>query len=321
MALVERGAPLRLPISSLFPGNSPRLAGEVVEHTRLLAESDAPLPPIVVHRSTRRVIDGMHRLRAAILRGDDTIAVEYFDGDEAEEFVAAVRANVTHGLPLSLADREAAVARLVTLFPERSDRWSASTAGLGARAVAAIRASTGAANDIEGARIGRDGRTRPLNTAGARQMASELIQECPEASLREVARIAGLSPATVRDVRERMRRGIDPVPKRQRTDEDPDPVAGPGNGRSASRSSRRSARDVQTLLAILKGDPTLRYSETGRSLLRWLSHQAEAAVAWRKLVGGIPPHCAYVVAELAAGCADEWSAFAADLEQQLEDTA
>jgi hypothetical protein len=34
-------------------------------HALLLAESEAALPPIIVHRLTVRVVDGMHRLRAA----------------------------------------------------------------------------------------------------------------------------------------------------------------------------------------------------------------------------------------------------------------
>jgi hypothetical protein len=35
------------------------------------------LPPILVHRATNRIIDGMHRLEAAKLRGDETISVRF----------------------------------------------------------------------------------------------------------------------------------------------------------------------------------------------------------------------------------------------------
>ncbi|MFC7729983.1 hypothetical protein [Actinomadura keratinilytica] len=69
------------------------------------------LPPILVHRRTMRVVDGMHRLRAARLQGRCEIGVRFVDGPDADVFVAAVRANIGHGLPLSLADREAAAAR------------------------------------------------------------------------------------------------------------------------------------------------------------------------------------------------------------------
>src|SRR5947199_10633529 len=67
----EDAGPVPLPVSSLLPGDSPRVAGENPEHVQLLAAA-RNLPPILVHRSTMRVIDGMHRLRAARLRGDET---------------------------------------------------------------------------------------------------------------------------------------------------------------------------------------------------------------------------------------------------------
>src|SRR4051812_30365190 len=82
-----------MPISTLLPADSPRLAGEDMQHARLLADSDAELPPILVHRKTMRVIDGMHRIRAAVLRGEDKIKAKLFDGCEEAAFVLAVEAN------------------------------------------------------------------------------------------------------------------------------------------------------------------------------------------------------------------------------------
>ena len=58
-----------------------------MEHIRSLAELQDELPPILVHRTTMRVIDGMHRLKAAILRGERTIEATFYDGDDAEAFV------------------------------------------------------------------------------------------------------------------------------------------------------------------------------------------------------------------------------------------
>ncbi|MFD1048734.1 serine hydrolase, partial [Kibdelosporangium lantanae] len=94
----------RVPIDSLLPADSPRLSGESMEHARMLAASEAELPPIVVHRPTRRVIDGMHRLKAAALRGQDDILVRFYEGDDEDAFIVAVETNIAHGLPLSLAD-------------------------------------------------------------------------------------------------------------------------------------------------------------------------------------------------------------------------
>jgi hypothetical protein len=56
-------------------------------------------------------------------------------------------------------------------------------------------------------------------------------------------------------------------------------------------------------------------------VLRWLGARVSGPDGWEGIVGAIPPHCAYVVAEVARGCADEWLEFAAQLEQQLGNTA
>jgi hypothetical protein len=56
-------------IARLVRGPMVRVEGENHAHARLLAWTPQPLPPILVHRSTMMVIDGMHRLLAAQLRG------------------------------------------------------------------------------------------------------------------------------------------------------------------------------------------------------------------------------------------------------------
>jgi ParB-like chromosome segregation protein Spo0J len=332
--------PVRVRTASLLRGDSPRSAGEVEEHARLLAESAGPLPPILVHRPTMRVIDGMHRLRAAELRGDEDIEVRFFDGDESEAFVVAVQANISHGLPLSRTDRESAVQRLVSMFPDRSDRWIAGVCGLSSSTVAGIRRRVVDEDAETATRMGRDGRIRPLNSARARRLASTVIAERPEASLREVARLAGLSPATVRDVRDRMRRGDDPVPPREREvrrslgpvvahapahatrEPEGDGPAEPPAPSILRRPGRPDQpRDLPTLLRILSDDPSLRLSESGRNLLRWLVAQARASQELRHVAAVVPPHCAYLVAELARGFAREWAAFAGSLEQRVRETA
>ncbi|MFJ6194884.1 ParB/RepB/Spo0J family partition protein [Micromonospora sp. NPDC092111] len=324
-----RGETREIPVDSLAPGDSPRLSGEDAEHARLLAESDNPLPPILVHRATMRVVDGAHRLRAAMLRGEETIAVEFFDGDERDAFVAAVRANVGHGLPLTLADREAAAARIVTSHPHHSDRAIAAISGLAAKTVAAIRRRTGAGKEQVTARIGRDGRVRPLSSAEARRVASETIARHPQASLRAVARLAGLSPATVRDVRDRLARGDDPVPTGQR-EEGGGRIPGrrrtgpqrhrTGTENRVGRPGGGTGRDRATLLRNLNRDPSLRFSESGRNLLRWMFSRASGPEGWEQVVERMPSHCAYVVAEVARGCAEEWLAFADRLERRMRNT-
>src|SRR5579862_186687 len=83
----------RVAIGDLAAGDSPRLDGINDAHVKRLAECGAELPPILVHRPTMRVIDGMHRLRAAASRGHDHVQVRYFDGDETAAFMLAVEGN------------------------------------------------------------------------------------------------------------------------------------------------------------------------------------------------------------------------------------
>lgn len=204
---VEQLPMARVPIAALIAADSPRRSGESLEHVRRLAESEDGLPPILVHRSTMRIVDGMHRFRAAQLRGQQEIEVRFFDGDEASAFVLAVQANVMHGLPLSLADRKAAAVRVMTLYPHWSDRMVALATGLAAKTVAALRKRPDEDARQLDVRVGRDGRARPINGAQRRQIAASLMAQNPEASLREIARQAGISPETVRDVRARQSRG------------------------------------------------------------------------------------------------------------------
>jgi hypothetical protein len=215
---------VKVRVDSLLAADSPRLSGEDLAHIRVLADAGDPLPPIIVHRQSMRVIDGMHRVGAARLRGELTVDARLVDGDEASSFVLAVEANVLHGLPLSAADRKAAAARIISCYPQWSDRLIASVTGIAAKTAAAIRrCPTGDGQHLDArdggqhadARIGRDGRVRPLDSAERRSKASKLMAGNPSASLREIARQAGISPETARQVRARLRTGQDPAPGRQ----------------------------------------------------------------------------------------------------------
>ena len=174
-----------VPVLSLRVADSPRLNGEDKAHVARLAETETPFPPILVDRRTMRVIDGMHRLMAASMQGRKTIDVIFFSGSEADVFLRAVQENVAHGLPLSRADRSAAVARIIASHPHMSDRAIAHSVGLAAKTVAAIRKSSG--TDVPGpnARVGLDGKVRPLDSGGGRRRAAELLTEQPDASLRD----------------------------------------------------------------------------------------------------------------------------------------
>jgi ParB-like chromosome segregation protein Spo0J len=327
-----------VPVTALRPGWSPRQGGEDLEHVRVLADASDDLPPIIVRRADMRVVDGMHRLRAARLRGEHRIAVRFFDGDDQDAFVLAVRANVTHGLPLSLTDRKAAAERIVTSHPHWSDRMIAATSGLSAATVARVRrAHPELAPDV---RVGHDGKARPVNGMERRRVARALLLAEPALTLREVARRAGISPETARSVRRHLprepaheptgRASREPAgrpahkpsgrpvdePTQRLSGESARPTREPG-GRSVHEPARRRPTDesapAEPLVRQLRGDPTLRFSETGRTLLRLLEVRSVPPERWAAIAANTPAHWRDAVARVAMECADTWRVFAEHL--------
>ncbi|MBT2234830.1 ParB N-terminal domain-containing protein [Nonomuraea sp. NEAU-A123] len=315
-----------VPIATLMPGESPRLAGQDQEHVARLAEIDGPLPAILVRRSDRRVIDGMHRLLAALVRGQENIDVEFFDGTTEDAFLHAVQANIAHGLPLTQADRRAAAIRIVASHPHMSDRAIARASGLGAKAVAAIRRRSTDSVPQLNARIGRDGRVRPLSGVSGRLRAAEVIARNPESSLREVARLAGISPATASDVRRRMLSNEPPtmtVPATGTAEGAAEPVpdaAMPdqiGQRRAEQATTAQFPQPEPSLvLDKLLRDPSLRLKEEGRQLLRLLKQTAVAMESWSELIDAVPPHWEHVVVRLARQYAATWHQFAQELDER-----
>lgn len=302
-----------VPISRLLPADSPRLNGEDGEHIRRLMEAEAELPPIVVHQDTYQVIDGMHRLRAALLSGRTTIDVHLFAGDETDAYMYAVRTNVTHGLPLTLADRKAAAARIIAERPEMSDRSIAECAGVAAGTVAAVRRST-ADSAHTNKRVGADGRWRPLTATEGRLRAAALVRDQPSASLREIARRAGISLSTAHDVRERVQRGDDPVPRGRRSG--PDPTPAPPSVRARHATAARA--EWSPILRTLSNDPALRQSQSGRELLRWLHSQLAGTENTGGLFDAIPERHRRSVARLLLLCAVELEERAMELDTRIE---
>ncbi|WP_182909767.1 ParB/RepB/Spo0J family partition protein [Microbispora sp. H13382] len=299
-----------LSIGSLLPPRSLRLEGENVEHTRVLAELRVALPPIIVHHPSMRIIDGMHRVAAARRRGETTIHAVLFTGDEREAFALAVRANTAHGLPLSYADRAAAAVEILRYFPGRSDRWVAATTGLSAATVKNIRDRTIPPGQEPGKRMGRDGRMRPVNGSAGRKHVQELVEKNPGASLRQLARAAGVSPNTVREVRRRMLQEKDTAPDAGKTAGQEDRAA---SGEVAAQVTEPSIPEphipepsIDGVLRRLSKDPSLRFTESGRSTIRWFFSRVLRPREWAGVIDGLPPHTAFVLAAVADRCAAEW---------------
>ncbi|MFC9254810.1 streptomycin biosynthesis protein [Amycolatopsis thailandensis] len=300
---------VRVPIDSLLPADSPRTAGEDPAHVRELATWEVALPPIIVHRATMRVIDGMHRIRVAEARGETTIAVRFFDGSADDAFLLAVKANIAHGLSLALADRKAAARRIIGTHGEWSDRAIAALTGLAHKTVGAIRRRSTGENPHLTSRVGRDGRVRPLNGVEGRRRAGELLVANPDTPVEEVARAAGISTTTVKDVRRRLRCGDDLVPSGQRAE--PARMDGP--------AEESPVWDRATVLRRLRADPSLRFAESGRALLQSLNPHAGGEESWLSLADNVPQHCTGMVVELARHCVADWQRFVARLEQRVRE--
>jgi hypothetical protein len=289
----EAARPSQVAVADLAVGDSPRQSGVDPITVRELAEVDRTLlPAIVVDRVTMRVFDGLHRLAAAKLRGDLTIAVEFAD-DEDTAFVTAVRHNAAHGRPLTLPERRAAAERILRTHPHWSDRKVAEVSKLATPTVAKIRAcSTGTVTRLN-RRTGRDGRSRPLCADEGRQRVASLLADRPDATIRELAGGAGVALGTAKDVRDRVRRGEPATstgrPRQQRT---------VGDGR----------RDLseREILSVLVRDPSLVQRESCRKFVQWLALCAVRRESLDELVSGIPPHLVGLTGQLVRTYATTW---------------
>ncbi|MCQ4083510.1 ParB/RepB/Spo0J family partition protein [Streptomyces sp. RB6PN25] len=297
----------RLPVETVFVARlgeslSVRTQLEDVTHTRRLADSGDEVPPILVHRESLRVIDGLHRMRAAVLNGRRTIEVKFFDGPEHDAFLLAVAANVKHGLPLNAGERHDAARQVAAMHPDWSNRAIAAVAGISPHRVAEIRRSGGTA--APATTIGLDGRSRPVDGSEGRRRAAELFLGNPEYSIREVARRAAISPSTAADVKTRILRNANPLPPRMRGGQGPGP---------ARRDEAPSAEGMAALFDTLCRDPSLRFSESGRTLLRMFEACARVDRQRDQIVHDLPAHRAETVHELLLACAERWRSMAGEV--------
>jgi uncharacterized ParB-like nuclease family protein len=339
-------------VNALSAGLSLRQSGTDAAHIQLLVDAagSAELPPILVQIDGYRIIDGLHRLEAARLRGDTSIKARFVDCSDSEALVIAMKANSSHGLPLSKTDRVSGAQRVLSSHPDWSDRAVARITGLSAKTIASLREKSGEGTPLDGKRIGRDGRRRPVGPGEGRLRAAEYIAEHPNAPLRQVARETDVSLGTVHDVSARLRRGESPERSGRRT---PDAAAQPlrsvhsvqlsgepsrpasavpggaDSGGAAhvplrvapsinSAPQRRKSTDEipawTTVAAKMAADPTIRYTAGGREFLRWMQlHAAEPDDGWRELIDAVPAHWLGVIAPIAERIGKEWSLLAEGL--------
>jgi hypothetical protein len=287
------------PINSLVIGDTPRSFETNIEHVRVLVGVVEKLPPVLVHGPSGKVIDGAHRVRAAVLRGDKTIQARVYIGSLEDAFVLAVNLNSTHGLALSRTERTTASARIVRSHPQWSDRMIAGITGLSGGTIRKLRDSA-VPDGRSTMRVGKDGRARPVDGTAGRLRACELLAESPTAPVRAIAKEAGVSASTVLDVRRRLAAGQDAVSPRR--------LAGGQTG-----------IDITATLTALTKDPSIRQSGSGRVLLHWLIVSRDGMNASEQIIEAVPDHCALAVAKLARIYAGLWAEIATRLERRVRD--
>ncbi|WP_327096032.1 hypothetical protein OIE68_39770 [Nocardia vinacea] len=322
------------PVAAIRPGLDVRAeAGTSADHVRVLMESVGELPAVIVHRSTMRLIDGAHRLAAVRALGHEMIAVRFFEGEDADAYAVAVHSNVVHGLPLSVGERKAAAVRLMRSHPRWSDRLIARTAGLSHKTVGVLRRHTTGADTQSDSRVGGDGKVRPVDADKGRRIAADIIHDRPDASLREISRLAGISPSTVRDVRARLSRGEGAVVVHGESSQidnagasrdcRPGPPVRDGDLVLTTPSSGPALRQLREAVTTLQGkivkslqnDPALRFNEKGRSILRHVTASVSEIRAWQQFIGDSPSHCHSILARLARANAQSWVELADQLER------
>lgn len=150
------------------------------------------------------------------MRGEEKIEEKIYPNTENDAFALAMQMNIAHGLPLTRADRMVAAVRIIGLRPQWSNRMIATVAGLSPGTIGKVRRFSTVQNAPSTMRVGRDGRIRPVDSAAGRQKVGELLAEKPTASIRAIAKKAGVSPSTVYDVRQRLSVGQGLVRERRR---------------------------------------------------------------------------------------------------------
>lgn len=286
---------------------SRRTAGIDSAHVAALKELAGDWPPIVVSATDRSVIDGLHRVHAALALGLSRLPCVFFVGAEDDAYAEFVRRNTTHGLPLTLREREGAARHILGRRPEWSDRRLAAVCGLSAGTVARLRHELSGEveeprcatdEDVQlHARVGRDGRRRPVDRQAIRARIAEALEKNPRASLRAVAAIVGTSPTTVRSVQSELARA----------------AAHGGAVPGAQADVAAPWPDLGHPVDAWVPDAAVLSTDEGSAFAEWFSRTAVGDDWWQHLAT-VPLSRVYDVADEARRRAQHWSDFARALE-------
>jgi hypothetical protein len=299
-------------LGSLTQAHGLRYNGLDQRHVRLLVESVAKWPPILLWGSKNQVVDGAHRIAAAHELGMKSITAEWFPGSAEEAFLEAVERNATHGLPLVLEDRICAVHRILEQHPQWSDRRIAKLCGVAGTTVARVRHDKFAAEPTafeHKMRVGRDGRVRPISSVDIRGRVRGALEQNPGASLRTLAALASVSPETVRTVRLSLQ-----IPSHSPTDRPPTGSA----VIPIDREHPHGAAPIKSEVMVDRGeewkpDIALSTCDSADRLINWLSNSS-VVYQWSDFAEEIPLSRIYEVADECRRRSQAWLAFASALE-------
>jgi hypothetical protein len=298
MAHAERTIRIEMPhretldVDSVVVTESFRSGGVCPEQVARFAELRGEWPAILVRRSDSTLIDGAHRLAAARRLGMTSIEVEFFEGSEHDGFVEFVRRNVSQGLALTLGERKRAAILVLRTHPAWSDRRVGELCVMSPKTVGRLRANIG---QVEGrpavtARLGRDNRLRPFRQGSVRARVADALREQPDASLRTIAAVVGVSPETVRLV------------KLNLADAPESPTLA-------------QAPATATTTASWQVDSALASTQSGGDFLAWFE-QTAVGDGDADRADSVPISRVYVVADEARRRADAWMRFARSLESR-----
>ena len=297
-----RESTFEVPVEDLRAMGGMREPGLDEDHVQRLVETGGQWPAVLLWEAHGLVLDGVHRLAAAKRLGMATIWASPFVGTSEEAYAEAVRCNVAHGLPLTLAERTNAAYRVLRASPQWSDGRISSVCGLSAKTVARLRRKASTHGDItrSDVRVGKDGRARPVEPRTVRARIAEAISEHPEDSLRSIAAQVGASPETVRSVR----RDIGPAVQTETQ-------AGP-----ASLPCTLSLVTQQREKVEWSQDRSLSSCPSSAGFLQWFE-STEVADEWTDYVSAVPLSRVYVIADEARRRARIWRDFAETLEGRV----
>lgn len=221
-----------------------------------------------------------------------------------------------------LADRKAQAAQLLREQAGLSDRSIGRQCGLSPATVASLRAAAShpeedpSEGDGGTVRLGRDGRSRPVDGGALRHRIASAIQDDPDASLRTIARRVGASPETVRSVRIQLAQGDDP---------------GPSVGTTRPTTAMKAVthlyepddlllRSRATPARTWQDDSACSSTSDGAAFAAWFEQHSLDGYGWREFVHAVPLSRVYEIVDEARRRSTEWTGFAQALEARVDRT-